>query len=289
MTSSTSTAGSGSAAASALPPRAPGQAHNLTGWQLDTCLHSPRSVKAPALATYTDPNFFLGDDDTIVMLTPDNATAVTAHADHPRTEFRETGVADWELDSGEHVLSLLTAVLRVSSTNNETIIAQIHGSVNEEIAKVIKLRWTNGRVEVLKTHRLFAPFCTKNDMLQDRLGTNIGKTQKETRFSQARVKNHTAPHDEFGLDCGTYALGTPLSVEVRVAAGILAVEVNGKGITYKPPFNPADRFYFKAGDYNQCSAWLSAAACDKALALPHAARRIDACDLNLPRAVASSA
>ena len=167
MTSSTSTAGSGSAAASALPPRAPGQAHNLTGWQLDTCLHSPRSVKAPALATYTDPNFFLGDDDTIVMLTPDNATAVTAHADHPRTEFRETGVADWELDSGEHVLSLLTAVLRVSSTNNETIIAQIHGSVNEEIAKVIKLRWTNGRVEVLKTHRLFAPLCTctTNDML----------------------------------------------------------------------------------------------------------------------------
>jgi len=140
MTSSISTTGSGSAAASALPPRAPGQAHNLTGWQLDTCLHSPRSVKALALATYTDPNFFLGDDDTIVMLTPDNATAVTAHADHPRTEFRETGVADWELDSGEHVLSLLTAVLRVSNTNNETIIAQIHGSVNEEIAKVIKLR-----------------------------------------------------------------------------------------------------------------------------------------------------
>eukprot|EP01043_Picozoa_sp_COSAG02_P032207 COSAG02_NODE_2144_length_9681_cov_209.373304_2_plen_240_part_00 len=201
----------------AAPRRPPGQAHNLTGWQLDTCLYTPRSVKAPALATYTDSNFFLGDDDTIVMLTPDNATAVTPHADHPRTEFRETGVDDWELDSGEHVLSLLTTVVRVSNTNNETIIAQIHGSVNEEIAKVIKLRWTNGRVE-------------------------------------ARVKKHTAPHDEFGLDCGTYALGTPLSVEVRIVAGVLSVVVNGNTITYRPPFNAADRFYFKAGDYNQCSA-----------------------------------
>jgi len=42
---------------------------------------------------------------------------------------------------------------------------------------------------------------------------------------------------------------------------VLSVVVNGKAITYKPPFNPADRFYFKAGDYNQCSAWPSA-ACD---------------------------
>ena len=35
----------------------------------------------------------------------------------------------------------------MSTTNNETILAQIHGSADEEIAKVVKLRWTNGRVE----------------------------------------------------------------------------------------------------------------------------------------------
>ena len=74
-----------------------------------------------------------------------NASVVTAHSSHPRTEFRETGVADWALDSGEHVLNLRTAVLHVSDTTGETIIAQIHGSVDEEIAKVIKLRWTRGR------------------------------------------------------------------------------------------------------------------------------------------------
>eukprot|EP01051_Picozoa_sp_SAG22_P005902 SAG22_NODE_366_length_11615_cov_13.379125_4_plen_192_part_00 len=175
-------------------------------------------MDSAALATYTDRNFFLADDRTIVMLTPDNATAVTAHADHPRTEFRETGVADWSwLDSGEHTLSLLTTVLRVSNTTQETIIAQIHGSVDEEIAKVIKLRWTRGRVE-------------------------------------ARVKNTTAPFAEFSLDCGTYTLGTPLEVEVRASAGVLQVAVNEKTVSYTPPFNPADRFYFKAGDYNQCGA-----------------------------------
>jgi hypothetical protein len=125
------------------PRKAPGQAHNLTGWQLQTCLRSPRAVNA--LKTYTDRNFFLGEDGTIVMLTPDNASVVTAHSSHPRTEFRETGVADWALDSGEHVLNLRTAVLHVSDTTGETIIAQIHGSVDEEIAKVIKLRWTRGR------------------------------------------------------------------------------------------------------------------------------------------------
>lgn len=196
---------------------APGQVHNLSGWQLDTCLHSPRIVKALELATYTDRNFFLANDSSIVMVTPDNATAVTAHADHPRTELREVGVADWKFDGGVHTLSLLTTVQRVSNTTQETIIAQIHGSVDEEIAKVVKLRWTRGRVE-------------------------------------ARVKNKTMPHAEFGLDCGKYVLGTSLAVKVRVAAGMLQVVVNGNAVNYTPPFNPNDRFYFKAGDYNQCGA-----------------------------------
>merc|ERR1711904_292138 len=99
------------------------------------------------------------------MRTPDNATAVTTHSSHPRTEFRETGFPDWSLTASmtpqQHILRMLTAVTHVSATNNETILMQIHGSVDEEVAKVLKLRWTNGRVE-------------------------------------ARVKNHTAPNDEFG-------------------------------------------------------------------------------------------
>jgi hypothetical protein len=39
---------------------------------------------------------------------------------------------------------------------------------------------------------------------------------------------------------------------VRVSAGVLRVVVNGKAVAYTPPFNSTDRFYFKAGDYNQC-------------------------------------
>jgi hypothetical protein len=108
-------AGAVAAVTAVAPPRTPGQALNLSGWQLQTCLASPRVVQGAELTTYTDSNFFLSDDGGgIVMLTPDNATAVTTHSTHPRTEFREVAVPDWPLDAGEHVLLLRTAVLRVS-------------------------------------------------------------------------------------------------------------------------------------------------------------------------------
>ena len=128
-------------------PLAPGRQHNLTGWELQTCLESPRTVEGNALTTYADANFYSGLSGAIVMRTPDNDTVVTTHSSHPRTEFREIGVADWAFDAGVHALTMRTAVTRVSTTNNETIIAQIHGSIDEEIAKVLKLRWTNGRVK----------------------------------------------------------------------------------------------------------------------------------------------
>ena len=126
-------------------PLAPGRQHNLTGWELQTCLESPRTVEGNALTTYADANFYSGLSGAIVMRTPDNDTVVTTHSSHPRTEFREIGVADWAFDAGVHALTMRTAVTRVSTTNNETIIAQIHGSIDEEIAKVLKLRWTNVR------------------------------------------------------------------------------------------------------------------------------------------------
>lgn len=53
-------------------------------------------------------------------------------------------------------------------------------------------------------------------------------------------------------DVGEYELGAALAVEVRMAGGVLRVTVNGKQVTYRPPVNPADRYYFKAGDYSQC-------------------------------------
>ena len=65
---------------------------------------------------------------------------------------------------------------------------------------------------------------------------------------EARVKTPTAPHTEIGLDCGGYSLGDALDVRVNVSAGVLSVSVNGHSVEYTPPFNAADRFYFKAGD-----------------------------------------
>ena len=204
------------ACATIAAARAPGQAYNLSAWSLDTCVENPRSVSGKGLSTYTSPNFYLGADGAIVMITPDNATAITSHADHPRTEFRDKSVADWPFGGTSHALMLRTAVHRVSNTSGETILALIHGSVVEEVAKVLKLRWTRGLVE-------------------------------------ARVKNRTAPHDEFGLDLGKHALGETLAVSLNVwSNGTFTISVNGHSASYAPPINAADRFYFKAGDYSQC-------------------------------------
>jgi beta-glucosidase-like glycosyl hydrolase len=208
---------------SAVVGRSPGQILNLSGWQLQTCLASPRAVDGKALTTYSDENFYsLNENGTssIMFKTPDNASAVTTHSSHPRTELRDISVEDWPIGNtipAIHVLTAKCVVMKVSSTNGETIIAQIHGSVNEERAKVVKLRWNKGLLE-------------------------------------ARVKN--ASFAEFGLNCGTYSLGEELEYTVKMNASQLTVSVNGKvcgGSSYSPPYNPTDRYYFKAGDYNQCS------------------------------------
>ena len=40
---------------------------------------------------------------------------------------------------------------------------------------------------------------------------------------------------------------------------MLGVVVNGHRVTYAPPINLKDRFYFKAGNYNQCNGGCNAA------------------------------
>ena len=65
----------------------------------------------------------------------------------------------------------------------------------------------------------------------------------------------TAPYEEFGLPLGHYALGEVIYYEITVngATGQLDVVVNDHRATYAPPINLKDRFYFKAGNYNQCN------------------------------------
>ena len=207
---------------------APGTRFDFTNrWQLQTCLKSPSVVQGAALQTYASPHFFLDANSSpvaIVFVTPDNATAVTTHSSHPRTEMRDISVEDWGWPTSfarigakdTHILRARCAVDHVPSKKPQTIIAQIHGSVDEEIAKVVKLLWTNFTVE-------------------------------------ARVKNRTT-HEEFGLPLGTYSYGTVLEYEIEVASsGVLRVSVNGKTVEYVPPINTADKFYFKAGNYDQCN------------------------------------
>ena len=69
---------------------------------------------------------------------------------------------------------------RVSANNetaSETVIAQIHGSIDEEIAKVLKLRWTNGRVKArVKTPARRTP----------RSGWTVAATALVTRWMSTR-------------------------------------------------------------------------------------------------------
>ena len=157
------------------------------------------------------------------MRTPDAASTVTTNSDHPRTELREKEVSDWEFGTGNHTLVAKVSVLSVSNTTGQTVIGQIHGSVNEEIAKVVKLRWNrDGSVE-------------------------------------ARVKNNSSPYLEYGLSCGKFSLGEQLTYVINLNKTLLKVTVNGNlcgGIIHKPPFNSADKYYFKVGNYNQCAPCL---------------------------------
>lgn len=126
-------------------------------WELQTCFQSPTVVVGPMLQKYKSKHFYLDQGPSIVFLTPDNSTARTTHSTHPRTEMRDISVPDWPwprtsaLEEGaggiRHILTATLVVDHVAATKPETVIAQIHGSIDEEIAKIVKLRWTGGLVE----------------------------------------------------------------------------------------------------------------------------------------------
>lgn len=197
----------------------PGHVYDFSGWKLQKC-STEGEVQGDELQIFSDRTFFLAEDNGITFRTPDNCSFVTSHATHPRTELREIGVPDWEVGplGGVHVLRVEMAVLHAADVDPTVCIGQIHGvALNEERAMLLKLEWQGGRVE-------------------------------------ARVKNSTAPYREFGLDLGSLEYGERFEYEVRVERAQLTVTLNGRSVTYIPPIAPEDAFYFKAGNYNQCSA-----------------------------------
>lgn len=196
----------------------PGHDYDFAGWKLQKCM-TEGEVKGDQLQNFSDPTFFLAEDGGIAFRTPDNCSFVTAHASHPRTELRDIGVPEWEVGphGGVHVLRVEMAVLHAADANPTVAIGQIHGVLHdEERSMMVKLEWHGGRVE-------------------------------------AHVKNSTVPYDEFGLDLGPLEYGERFVYEVRVEQAQLTVTLNDRSVTYAPPIAPEDAFYFKAGNYNQCS------------------------------------
>lgn len=205
-----------SAIAERVPP---GHIYDFTGWKLQKC-STKGEVEGDQLQNFSDQTFFLADDKGIAFRTPDKCSFITAHADHPRTELRDIAVPEWEVGplGGVHIMRVEMAVLHAADASPITCIGQIHGVLkNEERAMLVKLEWQGGRVE-------------------------------------ARVKNSTAPYDEFGLDLGSLEYGERFAYEIRVERAQLTVTLNGRSVTYLPPVAPEDAFYFKAGNYNQCGA-----------------------------------
>ena len=129
----------------------------LNRWELQTCWQSPSVVQGQQLQHYVSSHFYLNSSSSsssgpaVVFTTPDNSSARTTHSTHPRTELRDISVPDWrwpgvgtrgaskvEGAAQDHVLKATVAVDHVAATKPETIIAQIHGSVDEEIAKIVR-------------------------------------------------------------------------------------------------------------------------------------------------------
>lgn len=199
-----------------------------------------------SLANYSDSNFFGTGPGAVAFKTPDRGVVTTAHASHPRTELRETSVPDWRVDQGSHSLRAQLTVMRVSGQGvrdaKSTIVAQVHGNSLDERAKLLKVLWRGLR--------------------PDSEGAARGQLE-------ARVKNATAPFDEFGMVLGTWNQGVVLQLKVVVERGGLTVTASDgmipKTIHHRPPMpSDADTFYFKAGNYNQCNATCDAGQDDYA-------------------------
>ncbi len=209
----------------ALPPSGN---FDLRVWKLQTLDTSHRftEVKPSKLSAGYVSDLFYTDslDGALVFKTPENGTT-TKDAVHPRVELRQVaGNADWLLtDTTEHTLTAECKVISVIPDTPKVIIGQIHGS--DKKSQVFKMLWNgnkNGKC------RIFAQF-KNND--EDKKDHNV------------EIAKGLSP-------------GDVITYKVSMKAGTITVTVNGQTCshTYTTEyFGTTDKYYFKAGNYLQCS------------------------------------
>ena len=201
---------------------------DLRSWKLqtlDTNYHFTE-VKPSKLSTGYTSNLFYTDslDGALVFRTPENGTT-TKDAVHPRVELRQvSGSADWLLaDTTEHTLTAECKVISVVPDTPKVIIGQIHGS--DKKSQIFKMMW-NGKKE--------------------------GKCKITAQF-----KNNDEDKGDHNIDIVKgLSLGDVVTYKITMKAGTITVTVNGNTCsqTYTPEFfGTTDKYYFKAGNYLQCS------------------------------------
>lgn len=211
------------------PKAAPGSNFDLRAWNL----HALRddfsffTVKPAQLAAGYQSKFFYTDtvDGAMVFKTPANGRT-TVSTSHPRIELRQTGDgANWPLaDTNEHILSGVCVVESVAPDTPKTVIGQIHGG--EKVSQLLKLIWA---------------------------GDKNGKCNIRANFKN----NDAGKKDAYVQLAKGLSLGDTVSYTLSMKSGIISVTVNGNSCSHaytEEYFGKEDRYYFKAGNYLQCSS-----------------------------------
>jgi len=205
----------------------PGSNFDLNSWKLQT-LNDNRSfleIKPVQLPIHTSWFFYTDSTDgSMVFRTPINGKT-TERTSHPRVELRQMSFgANWPLtDSTVHRLDAICRVVIVASDTPKTIIGQIHG--NESKSQLLKLVWS---------------------------GYKPGKCAVTVIFKT----NDPEKKDKSSKLVTGLSLGEKINYTLTMKNGTITVIVNGISSSHKYTteyYGTNDRYYFKAGNYIQCS------------------------------------
>ncbi len=210
------------------PDLPPGSNFDLSSWKLQT-LDDTRAfheIKPSELQTGHTSWYFYTDstDGSMVFRTPANGKT-TRSSVHPRVELRQmANGANWPLtDMAEHRLDAICRVMTVAPDTPKMVIGQIHGS--EGKSQLLKLIWA---------------------------GKKSGKCTITANFKS----NDNAKKDVYVKLASGLSPGDTVSYSISMSNGIIRVSVNGAIATHtysNEYFGTVDRYYFKAGNYLQCS------------------------------------
>lgn len=115
---------------------------DLSNWKLTLPVKStdsgnPDEIKQPALATYTNTQFFhINNEGTGVVFRANAGGATTSGSSYPRSELREMvdngrKQASWSNASGEHRLSITEAITALPKVKPEVVAGQIHDAEDD--------------------------------------------------------------------------------------------------------------------------------------------------------------